>query len=297
MLPTFSEMIAGPYSPLYVETYGDPDAEQTLLLLHGGLQSLRCFRKQFAALSEQCYVVALDLPYHGASVPVSPEIVPDPAVWVQSVRDVLSHLHLLEKPLVILAWSFGGLVAREYLLTYGQEHLEGLILVGSLFGGLQAYQHFLPEDTLQAISTMTTSKEALSDRLSAFEQFVHLLTYRPLDPDETYAQYGYNAKAFLHSFEVTDYWLEELPCDQQQFLSQVQIPTLLIQGLNDGLVPLAYTRQLALSLPQSQVLEYEHCGHSPFLECPDRFNRDVLRFLATLDQHAPTLLLSEPQTI
>ncbi len=75
------------------------------------------------------------------------------------------------------------------------------------------------------------------------------------------------------------------------------MPVLLIQGLDDALVPIAYTRQLALSLPQAQILEYEQCGHSPFLEYPDRFNRDVLRYLSSLDQHAPTLLLSEPQTL
>jgi non-heme chloroperoxidase len=292
MLPTFSETIVGPYSPLYVETYGDPEAEQTLLLLHGGLQSLRCFRKQFAALSEHTYVVALDLPYHGSSVPASPTVLPDPAVWVQSVHAVLAHLHRLETPLVILAWSFGGLVTREYLLTYGQQSLTGLILVGSLFGGLQTYQQFQQEATLQTIFTMSAAQAAFSERLHAFEQFVGMLTKRPLDPDDTYEQYGYNAKAFLHSFFVAEHWLEEQPCDQQQFLGQIQVPVLIIQGLDDELVPPTYTRQLALSLPKAQIIEYEHCGHSPFLEHPERFNRDVLRFLAAIDQKAVTLVLA-----
>ncbi len=283
MLPTRSETLAGPYSPLYVETYGDPDAKPTLLLLHGGLQSLRCFRQQFAALSEQYYVVALDLPYHGNSYPVKAEVRPDPAVWVQSVRAVLTHLHLLETPLAIAAWSFGGLIAREYLLTYGQQHLVGLILVGSLFGGLATYQQFQEDSTFQTLLTMSASQVVFSERLRAFEQFVTMLTYHPLDPDSAYEQYGYNARAFLNSLPVAEHWLEELPCDQEQFMSQIQVPVLLIQGLSDALVPLTYTRHLALSLPQAQILEYEQCGHSPFLEQPERFNRDVLRFLAAID--------------
>jgi pimeloyl-ACP methyl ester carboxylesterase len=87
---TSSEKISGPSDiPLYVETYGDPDAEQTILLLHGGLQSLRCFHKQFSSLSQQAYVVALDLPYHGESQPVPATVSPSPSLWAQSVRAVL----------------------------------------------------------------------------------------------------------------------------------------------------------------------------------------------------------------
>jgi non-heme chloroperoxidase len=287
MLPTFSETFIGPYSPLYVETYGNPDAKPTLLLLHGGLQSLRCFRQQFAALSEQYYVVALDLPYHGNSSPVKAEVRPDPAVWVQNVRAVLSHLHLLESPLVIAAWSFGGLITRDYLLTYGEPHLAGLILIDSLFAGLAAYQQVQSDATFQTLLTMSSPQVVFSERLRAFEQFVAMLTAHPLDPDSTYEHYGYHAKAFLQSLPVADHWLEELPCDQEQFLSQLQVPVLLIQGLADALVPPAYTRKLALALPQAQILVYEQCGHSPFIEQPERFNRDVLRFLATLDADVP----------
>jgi non-heme chloroperoxidase len=281
-----AETISGPGSiPLYFETYGSPDAEQTVLLLHGGFQSLRCFRKQFAALAEHAFIIALDLPYHGRSLPVPETLQPSPALWAESVRAVLAHLHRLQMPLVIVAWSFGGLVTKHYLQTYGQEHLAGLVLVGSLFGGIETYQRFLQEsETMQTVMTMLAVQVTLAERRAAFEQFISLLTYRPLPPDEFYEQYGYNVKSFFHTLGVTNHWLDELPDDHAQFLTQFQVPVLLIQGLQDALVPAAYTRHLALSLPQAQLLEYEQCGHSPFVEQPERFNQDVLRFLASLQE-------------
>src|SRR3954471_16993526 len=108
MFPTLSTTIPGPSDvPLYLETYGDPTEDQTLLLVHGGFQSLRCFQQQFAALSEHFYIIALDLPYHGRSWPIPSGLRPDPTFWAQSIRAVLAHLQRLSSPLFIIAWSFG----------------------------------------------------------------------------------------------------------------------------------------------------------------------------------------------
>lgn len=281
-----SETISGPGGiPLYFETYGSYDAKQTVLLLHGGFQSLRCFRHQFAALSEHAFVIALDLPYHGKSLPIPETLQPSPALWAESVRAVLAHLHRLQTPLVIVAWSFGGLVTKHYLQTYENPHLAGLVLVGSLFGGIETYQRFVQHsETMQTIMSMLAVQATLAERRAAFERFVSLLTYRTLPPDEFYEQYGYNVKSFFHTLGVTNHWFDELPGDHAQFLAQLQVPVLLIQGLQDALVPAAYTRHLALSLPRAQILEYEQCGHSPFVEQPERFNQDVLRFLASLQE-------------
>ncbi|GHO96509.1 AB hydrolase superfamily protein YdjP [Reticulibacter mediterranei] len=281
MFPTLSTTIAGPSDvPLYLETYGDPTEEQTLLLVHGGFQSLRCFHQQFAALSEHYYIIALDLPYHGRSWPIPSGLRPDPTFWAQSIRAVLAHLQRLSSPLFIAAWSFGGLVVRNYLLTCGQEeNLTGLVLVSSLFGGIDAYQYLQDEATVQVVSKLTMQSVSLPEKFAAFEQFIEMLTAYPLPSMERDIQYGYNVKAFLHGLSCTDSWLQEMPCDQQQFFGKLHVPVLLVQGLEDALVPISYTRQLALALPHSQILEYEDCGHAPFLEQPERFNQDVLRFL------------------
>jgi pimeloyl-ACP methyl ester carboxylesterase len=123
-------------------------------------------------------------------------------------------------------------------------------------------------------------------RLAAFEQWTTWLTAHPLPPNEAEAQYGYNLRAFVRSLSVAQHWIDERPCDNTDFLQQMTVPTLLIQGLEDCLVPAAYTRHLTCLLPQAQLIEYERCGHAPFLEEPERFTLDVLHFLSAL--HTPS---------
>ncbi|GHO98691.1 alpha/beta hydrolase [Reticulibacter mediterranei] len=277
-----SQTITGPYGiPLSVVTAGDPAAEEVVLLVHGGFQSLRCFDKQIARFAREHYVVAVDLPYHGHSGVLPAGLLPDYSVWVESLRAVVSHLSLADRSLTILAWSFGGLVVRNYLLTYGHQRLHGLILVASLFGGVGAYQSVARPEVTAVMTRMMDPDIPFPQRLDAFERWIGWLTARPLPPHEAEAQYGYTLRAFVRSLSAAQHWMDERPCDDPAlFLQQMTIPTLLIQGLEDRLVPFTYTRHLACSLPHAQLLEYEDCGHAPFLEDPEQFNRDVLRFLS-----------------
>lgn len=290
-----SVTLPGPYDiPLYVEVAGDPEAEQVMLLLHGGFQSLRCF-DSVARLARHTRLVAFDLPFHGRSGLLPAGLLPDYSLWVESVRAVLSSLHLLERPLVAVAWSFGGLVMRNYLLTYGQQQLQGLVLVGSLFGGATTYQSAVQLEVAQVMARMMDPDVPFPQRLDAFERWISWLTARPLPPNEAEVQYGYNLRAFVRSLSVAQHWIDERPCDNATFLQQMTIPTLLIQGLEDRLVPLTYTRHLACSLPNAQLIEYEQCGHAPFLEQPERFTQDVLRFLSTLETRSSSNRTAEAE--
>lgn len=278
-----SVTLPGPYDiPLYVETAGDPQAEQVVLLVHGGFQSLRCFDKQIARLAHQHYVVSVDLPYHGHSGVLPASLLPDFSLWVESLRTVLTQLKLVDRPLTVVAWSFGGLVIRNYLLTYGQQQLQGLVLVASLFGGADVYQSTARPEVTVGMARMMDQDAPFPQRLDAFERWISWLTARPLPPNEAEVQYGYNLRAFVRSLTVAQHWTDERPCDNAVFLQKMTVPTLLIQGLEDHLVPVASTRQLAFSLPHAQLIEYEQCGHAPFLEQPERFTQDVLRFLSAL---------------
>jgi pimeloyl-ACP methyl ester carboxylesterase len=60
-------------------------------------------------------------------------------------------------------------------------------------------------------------------------------------------------------------------------LPQIQQQTLVIWGEVDRVLPVSQA-QMAARIPRHQ-LEIWPCGHHPFLEFPDRFNKTVLEFL------------------
>lgn len=67
--------------------------------------------------------------------------------------------------------------------------------------------------------------------------------------------------------------------DRSKDLGAVQVPSLVVQGLQDEYFPPAVGRELAERLPQSELVLIE-AGHGVNEESPDEFNKAVLRFLS-----------------
>ncbi|ODS91455.1 MAG: alpha/beta hydrolase [Comamonas sp. SCN 65-56] len=56
--------------------------------------------------------------------------------------------------------------------------------------------------------------------------------------------------------------------DIQQEIAAIGCPVLAIQGLQDEYGTLAHVRSIARQVPQTQVVEIDHCGHSPHRDQP-----------------------------
>jgi pimeloyl-ACP methyl ester carboxylesterase len=63
-------------------------------------------------------------------------------------------------------------------------------------------------------------------------------------------------------------------------LEDVEIPTLVVWGRNDLIVPAGDAVEYARLIPGAQLVVFDRCGHLPMAERPVRFNRLLDRFLA-----------------
>lgn len=54
-------------------------------------------------------------------------------------------------------------------------------------------------------------------------------------------------------------------------LRRLQVPTLLVHGDHDRVVPIEFARALVRKHPPLELALVENCGHVPHLECPKRF--------------------------
>lgn len=55
-------------------------------------------------------------------------------------------------------------------------------------------------------------------------------------------------------------------------LPNIQVPTLLVWGLNDTITPAEVGHEFNRLIPNSELHFIDHCCHAPMMECPDRFN-------------------------
>lgn len=62
-------------------------------------------------------------------------------------------------------------------------------------------------------------------------------------------------------------------------LPGIQVPTLLVWGLNDTITPPSVAHEFNRLIPNSELWFIDHCGHAPMMEHPRRFNDLLERFL------------------
>jgi pimeloyl-ACP methyl ester carboxylesterase len=66
-----------------------------------------------------------------------------------------------------------------------------------------------------------------------------------------------------------------------QRLKTIHLPTLVIWGRKDSVVPLRLGKRLARDLPNSRLIVIDHCGHAPHQECPAKVITALKEFAQT----------------
>ena len=72
-------------------------------------------------------------------------------------------------------------------------------------------------------------------------------------------------------------WLRDV--DLRPIAPQIKVPTLLIHGANDPLMPLAAAEALAALIPGAELAIFADCAHAPFISQPVAFNARLASFL------------------
>lgn len=67
--------------------------------------------------------------------------------------------------------------------------------------------------------------------------------------------------------------------DSRSLLKEITVPSLLIAGKNDKIVPLEVMKGMAESLPNATLVELENVGHLSSLEVPEEFTSILLSFV------------------
>jgi 4,5:9,10-diseco-3-hydroxy-5,9,17-trioxoandrosta-1(10),2-diene-4-oate hydrolase len=204
----------------------------------------------------------------------------------------------------------------DYSLNYQAEFLAGFMtalsiesatLIGNSMGGAVALQFtkLYPAlvDRLVLVDTMGLGREiSLGIRLITLPAIINLL--RPgrwMIPSMLKSNF-YNAQALPPEWIELRYAVFAIPGRNQVILNlgqsnfnlrgvrpevyqpivdslaQITQSTLIIWGDHDRIIPVKHAYIAAAKLPNHQLQIFPNCGHNPYLEYPDRFNRSVLEF-------------------
>lgn len=238
-----------------------------LLMLHGLGGDGRLWREQVVPLGEYYRLTAVDLRgFGGSDKPRDPDAYGIPAL-TRDVAGVADALGL--GPVHVLGTSMGGFIAQTLALSR-PELCRSLVLCHT------AARMSIPADILAA------RVEALG-RLS-MREYAQMLAAQALAPGSVERLEGEIVEVIAGNdkWVYTQVLTEALAAfDLGERVADIAVPTLVLVGESDRVIPPQHGRGLAERIPRAQLVTIRDSGHLSYLEQPAAFNRAVLDFLAT----------------
>jgi len=242
-----------------------------VLLVHGFAQAHLCFAPQFeSALAERFRLVAYDQRGHGASgQPLDPAAYQGNRVWADDLAAVIAAKQL-KRP-VLVGWSMGGRVIRQYLMVHGDEGIAGLNFVASqVIEDARCRGPMAPR--------MPPEGQSLADEIEAATAFLDGCYGRKPDEAEFRRALAYNMKVPGAVRRAIAGWSTDA-ADTIIALRKIRVPTLITHGREDAVVLPVAVDMTQSAIPHAQVSWFDGCGHSPFCEDVTRFNGELMAFV------------------
>jgi pimeloyl-ACP methyl ester carboxylesterase len=268
--------------PLTVVTAGQPE-NPALVFVHGIGQSHYSFIRQLESeLSAEYFLVAFDLRGHGASgKPSDPAAYTQSAIWANDVAAVIAATGARQP--VIVAWSYGTLVAMDYVRQYGTAAIAGISLTGAL-GALLPFAMPSTDDDPNVAEFARIRELQMSpdprDRVAASEGMVRFLTSAPLPEAEQRVLQAVTMMFPNYARQA----MYSRPQDNQDLLDRLTLPVFLQLGADDNPAMLIDAADLVAGRPNFSLSVYEGAGHSVFYEQPERFNAELRQFAKAAQQ-------------
>jgi len=260
---------------LHVVEKGKADG-RPILFIHGTSQCWLSWSKQLNSnLADRYRLVAMDMRGHGLSDKPR-DAYGDSRLWADDVNAVIRTLKL-DRP-VLCGWSYGPLVILDYVRHYGEAALGGVSMVGGItkLGSDEATSVLGPEFLALVPGLFAADVEASAASLQAL---LRLCFAGEPAIEDLYLMLGF-------SLTVPPYVRQGLfsrSLDNDDVLSRIRKPVLVVHGARDVIVKPAVIDQHSASVPHARVEMMPDVAHAPFWEDAAVFNGHLEAFCERLE--------------
>ncbi len=254
--------------------YIDTKPELTLLLLHGFPLNSMMWWPQINGLDRVARVIAPDLRGFGRSEATEGGY--SMRVFVDDCKALLTRLEIKE-PVVLCGLSMGGYVAFEFYRRYPQL-VRGMILTATKAsaddaaakeGRNQAIEA-IKKNGIEVITAPMVSRLLSNYQLNRNEELIETLK----------GIMGYASEAgMIGALEA----LRDRP-DSTKILHKIAVPTLVIHGMDDKIIPVRDARILDEEIPNCELQFVPRAGHMVNMEAPRQWNSIAEGFLRSLQE-------------
>jgi pimeloyl-ACP methyl ester carboxylesterase len=255
---------------IYYEIHGQGDP---LVLIMGLRRNAEWWYCQIPALSKHFKILVFD--NRGAGRSDKPKIDYSIRLFADDTAGLIESLGM--KKAHILGLSMGGYIAQELAINYPYI-VKSLILACTGPGGervvlmspermkkFTANEGLSPEQILQKDMDIYFSDKFITEHSEKITEFIEisLRYYQPPD-------------AFMRQFAAC------LKHDTVKRLQRINVPTFIMSGDDDLLVPPENSRILKEFIPHAELNFFRGKRHCFFIEEADQFNQKVISFLKSV---------------
>ncbi len=242
-----------------------------LVLLHGYPFEGSAWEHQLSGLGDDIWVVAPDMPGFGKSAALTPPTTAHVDQYAKALADWAEDEGIAQ--LMLAGHSMGGYVAFAFARKY-PELLCGLILVATRPGADSEAGKEGRYKTAAAVEEKgaVAAADAMLPKLfapAAYEQkqqlveSVRSMILRQSEEGIVGALYAMASRP-----------------DSTPDLARIEVPTLIITGAQDAIIPAAEAPGMVEQIKGSYAVDIPNTGHLPMLEDPAKFNEAVREFMA-----------------
>src|SRR6266436_1864547 len=244
--------------------YVDAGTGSPVILLHGLADDIGVWESVMPAVAAKHRVIALDQIGFGRSD--KPLLDYRVATFVDFLDRFLDELKIDHASLV--GNSLGGWIAADFALAH-PERIDRLVLCDA--AGYAALGKNMNARTLSALRL--ASREDI--RYLGPLTFHNKRFYEDVDlafKQRVTAGDNYTVNQLLDSMIRGEDVLDGR-------LGAIHKPTLIVWGREDKLIPLNFAERFHKEITGSRLEVIDDCGHMPHVECADKFNHALLKFL------------------
>ncbi|MEY3408071.1 MAG: hypothetical protein RL038_1132 [Actinomycetota bacterium] len=258
---------------------GNPTSERLIVLMHGFGASAYSYKEVLPQLAEVGHVIAFDRAAFGFTErPTEWELNPYGTQGQLQVLDELITKFGSGKEVVLVGHSAGGSLAASYVLNY-PESVDKLVLFAPAVltsGGTPRWLNWIfsiPQ--LDHLGPLLVSQIATAGLDILYSSYFDesKVTASVLD--------GYTAPLKIEGWERAFWEFNRAPRGDgvAERLGEIKVPTLVITGDSDAIVPTADSKKVARLVAGSELVVIPQTGHLPNEEDPAEFTKALIDFI------------------
>ncbi len=246
---------------LYVEDI-NPAGSKTIVFLHGWPLSHEQFEYQFNVLPSMGYR-CIGIDWRGFGRSDRPYTGYRLERLADDIRAVVEALKLHDY--VLAGHSTGGAIAIKYVVRYNGGGASKLVLIDAA-----APRGFTKETAEQLL------KESLNDRADMMRGVTDIFFFRYITQpfSDWFNRMGMQAAGWSTAAIIV--MLRDL--DLNADLPRIQMPTLIVHGIHDQVIPFSQAEEMQRMIPRSTLVPFMYSGHGSFYDEREKFNQLLSEF-------------------